>query len=154
MIDALVRSRFPARRTIGAVLFFIVLWISCLSPKAFAQQSLIGTWEFSATSPSPSTSLYGHLEIFFDSATHVLGVLTIEGKHHKFFGRHLESRLLGRTDSSSTPVVRFDATFDSSALSMSGELQASQITAIEHRKKRIYTNVLYAVYATKEDESK
>ena len=130
-----------------------VLFVSALlflSWDRSSAQSLMGSWQFEATSSKPSASMQGVVDVLFDSASYVVGAIRIDKKIEKFHGRHFGSRFIARTDTTMKPLMRLDANLDSSASSYSGNLQIEGVKAQEAGKKpKVYNTVLFAFFASK-----
>jgi hypothetical protein len=127
-----------------------LLYATLAFQKPAQDTSLFRAWQFSASCADPSTSLNGTLNIVFDSASYVVGILKVNGHTMPLHGRHLASRLAARTDDGYYPVLRLDCTPDSLGHSLSGVLQASKINAVDSRKhyKDFYT-VMFDFYAVR-----
>ena len=108
------------------------------------------TWAFQATSAEPSASLDGTLDLRFDSASYVAGVIVLGKQKLPFHGRHLGARLALRTDDGFSPVIRIDANADTAHTSFSGVLQSSKVHATDarHRSADLY-NVMFEFFAVR-----
>jgi hypothetical protein len=113
--------------------------------------SFAGNWAFSATIDTPSTTLDGKMHIVLDSGGFIIGAVKLDRHVIPFRGRHIDRRLVARSDSGFAPVLRIDITSDSIGTSLSGAMQVSRIRAVDHHNKSVdYDDLIYQFYGVRE----
>ena len=136
------------------VLFGLCVVVSALCGVGSARaggQPFTGKWQFSATIDTPSTTLDGRLNIILDSAGIVIGAVKLDRHVIPFRGRHLEHRLVARSDSGCSPILRIDCSEDPQTGSLSGVLQVSRIRAIDHHNNAVeYKDLIYQMYCVRD----
>jgi hypothetical protein len=114
-------------------------------------QSFAGRWAFTATLDTPSTTLDGKMNIVLDSGGIIVGAVKLDRHVIPFRGRHIDRRLVARSDSGVSPILRLDCTSDSLSDALSGVMQISRVRALDHRNKATdYKDLLYQFYGLRE----
>lgn len=116
------------------------------------QTSILGRWAFTATLDTPSTTLDGRMNIVLDSGGIIIGAVKLDRHIIPFKGRHLDRRIVARSDSGFAPVLRLDCSLDTIGAALNGVLQISRIRAVDHRNHPTdYTNLLYQFYGLRDE---
>jgi hypothetical protein len=113
--------------------------------------SVHGRWSFTATLDTPSTTLNGRMNIVLDSAGIIIGAVKLDRHVIPFKGRHIDRRIVARSDSGFVPVLRLDCTLDTLDAALNGVLQISRIRALDHHNKATdYTDLIYQFYGLRD----
>jgi hypothetical protein len=113
--------------------------------------SVAGRWAFTATIDTPSTTIDGKMNVLLDSGGIIIGAFKMERHIVPFRGRHLDRRIVARSDSGFRPVVRLDCTTDSTGVVLNGLLQISSVRAVDHHNRATdYKDLLYQFYGLRE----
>lgn len=113
--------------------------------------SVAGRWAFTATIDTPSTTIDGKMNVVLDSGGIIVGAFKLDKHIIPFRGRHLDRRIVARSDSGYRPVLRLDCSTDSIGVVLNGVLQISNVRAIDHHNKATdYKDLLYQFYGLRE----